>query len=55
MNLPLFIAQRMIKGRREGESFSRPINVIAIVGILLIVGLSIGTFYLIGYVKKKRQ
>lgn len=39
MNLPLFIAQRMIKGRREGESFSRPINVIAIVGIS--VGLAV--------------
>jgi lipoprotein-releasing system permease protein len=33
MNLPYFIAQRLIKGRREGTSFSRPINVIAIVGI----------------------
>ena len=33
MNLPYFIAQRLIKGRSEGTSFSRPINVIAIVGI----------------------
>ena len=33
MNLPYFIAQRLIKGRRQGTSFSRPINVIAIVGI----------------------
>ena len=33
MNLPYFIAHRLIKGRREGTSFSRPINVIAIVGI----------------------
>jgi lipoprotein-releasing system permease protein len=33
MNLPYFIAQKLIKGRREGTSFSRPINVIAIVGI----------------------
>lgn len=33
MNLPYFIAQRLIKGRREGTSFSRPINIIAIVGI----------------------
>jgi len=33
MNLPYFIAQRLIKGRREGTSFSRPINVIAIIGI----------------------
>lgn len=33
MNLPYFIAHRLIKGRREGTSFSRPINVIAIIGI----------------------
>ncbi|MFH0843585.1 MAG: FtsX-like permease family protein [Bacteroidota bacterium] len=35
MNLPLFIAQRLIKGRRQGTSFSRPINVIAITGIAM--------------------
>jgi lipoprotein-releasing system permease protein len=35
MNLPYFIAQRLIRGRREGTSFSRPINVIAIIGIAL--------------------
>lgn len=35
MNFPYFIAQRLIKGRREGTSFSRPINVIAITGIAL--------------------
>lgn len=35
MNLPYFIAQRLIKGRQEGTSFSRPINVIAIIGIAL--------------------
>ncbi len=33
MNLPYFIADRLIKGRREETSFSRPINVIAIIGI----------------------
>ena len=33
MNLPYFLAQRLIKGRREGTSFSRPINVIAVIGI----------------------
>lgn len=33
MNLPYFIAQRLIKGRRESTSFSQPINVIAIIGI----------------------
>jgi lipoprotein-releasing system permease protein len=35
MNLPYFIAHRLIKGRREGTSFSRPINVIAVTGIAL--------------------
>jgi lipoprotein-releasing system permease protein len=35
MNLPYFIAQRLIRGRREGTSFSRPINVIAIIGIAM--------------------
>jgi len=35
MNFPWFIAKRLIKGRREGTSFSRPINVIAITGISL--------------------
>ena len=39
MNLPYFIAQRLIKGRRHGTSFSRPINVIAIVGIS--IGLAV--------------
>jgi len=35
MNLPYFIAQRLIKGRREETSFSRPVNVIAIIGIAM--------------------
>jgi lipoprotein-releasing system permease protein len=35
MNLSYFIAQRLIKGRREETSFSRPINVIAIIGIAM--------------------
>jgi lipoprotein-releasing system permease protein len=35
MNLPYLIANRLIKGRREGTSFSRPINVIAIIGIAM--------------------
>jgi lipoprotein-releasing system permease protein len=39
MNLPYFIAQKLIKGRREGTSFSRPINVIAVTGIA--VGLAV--------------
>jgi lipoprotein-releasing system permease protein len=41
MNLPYFIAQRLIKGRREGTSFSRPINVIAVVGIALGIAVMI--------------
>jgi lipoprotein-releasing system permease protein len=48
MNLPYFIAQRLIKGRREETSFSRPINVIAIIGIatglaVMIIAVSILT------------
>jgi lipoprotein-releasing system permease protein len=48
MNLPYFIARRLIKGRREGTSFSRPINIIAIVGIatglaVMIISVSILT------------
>lgn len=35
MNLPYFIAQRLIRGRREGTSFSRPVNIIAIIGIAM--------------------
>ncbi|HZL76458.1 MAG TPA: FtsX-like permease family protein [Bacteroidales bacterium] len=35
MNLPYFIAHRLIKGRTEGSSFSRPINVIAVIGIAM--------------------
>ena len=39
MNTPLFIAKRLIKDRQKGTSFSRPINVIGIVGIA--VGLAV--------------
>ncbi|MDX9725731.1 MAG: ABC transporter permease [Bacteroidales bacterium] len=35
MNLPYFVAQRLIRGRREETSFSRPINVIAVTGIAM--------------------
>ncbi len=35
MNFPYFIAGRLIKGRREDTSFSRPINVIAIIAIAM--------------------
>jgi lipoprotein-releasing system permease protein len=56
MNLPYFIAQRLIKGRREETSFSRPINVIAIIGIasglaVMILAVSILT----GFKKEIRE
>jgi lipoprotein-releasing system permease protein len=35
MNLPYFVAGKLVKDRREGTSFSRPINVIAIVAIAM--------------------
>jgi lipoprotein-releasing system permease protein len=56
MNLPYFIAQRLIKGRREGTSFSRPINVIAIIGIamgLAVMILAVST--LTGFKKAIRE
>jgi lipoprotein-releasing system permease protein len=48
MNLPYFIAEKLIKGRREGTSFSRPINVIAVTGIaaglaVMIIAVSVLT------------
>jgi lipoprotein-releasing system permease protein len=33
MNFPYFIAKRLIKGQKDGASFSQPINIIAITGI----------------------
>jgi lipoprotein-releasing system permease protein len=56
MNLPYFIAQRLIIGRREGTSFSRPINVIAIIGIamgLAVMILAVST--LTGFKKAIRE
>jgi lipoprotein-releasing system permease protein len=56
MNLPYFIAQRLIRGRREETSFSRPINVIAIVGIamgLAVMILAVST--LTGFKKSIRE
>ncbi|HEX2921256.1 MAG TPA: FtsX-like permease family protein [Bacteroidales bacterium] len=56
MNLPYFIAQRLIKGRQTEGSFSRPINVIAIVGIAL--GLSVmilAVAVLTGFKKEIRE
>jgi lipoprotein-releasing system permease protein len=56
MNLPYFIAQRLIRGRREDTSFSRPINVIAIIGIamgLAVMILAVST--LTGFKKAIRE
>jgi lipoprotein-releasing system permease protein len=56
MNLPYFIAQRLIKGRRTETSFSRPINIISIIGIsmglaVMILAVSILT----GFKKQIRE
>jgi lipoprotein-releasing system permease protein len=56
MNLPYFIARRLIKGRLEEASFSRPINVIAIIGIamgLAVMILAVST--LTGFKKQIRE
>jgi lipoprotein-releasing system permease protein len=56
MNLPYFIARRLVKGRSEGTSFSRPINVIAIIGIamgLAVMILAVST--LTGFKKAIRE
>jgi lipoprotein-releasing system permease protein len=56
MNLPYFIAHRLIKGRREGTSFSRPINVIAIVGIAMGLAVMIlAVAILTGFKQQIRQ
>jgi lipoprotein-releasing system permease protein len=56
MNFPWFVAERLIKGRVNAKSFSRPVNVIAIIGIALglavmIVAISILT----GFKKEIRE
>ncbi|MCU0408992.1 MAG: ABC transporter permease [Bacteroidales bacterium] len=56
MNFPYFIAQRLVKGRREGTSFSRPINVIAITGIALgLAVMIIAVAILTGFKKEIRE
>ena len=56
MNLQYFIAHRLIKGRREGTSFSRPINVIAIVGIAMGLAVMIlAVAILTGFKKQIRE
>ncbi|TAL80772.1 MAG: ABC transporter permease [Bacteroidetes bacterium] len=56
MNLPYFIAHRLIKGRREETSFSRPINVIAITGIAMGLAVMIlAVAILTGFKKEIRE
>ena len=56
MNLPWFLAQRLIKGRKEGTSFSQPINVIAIIGISLGLAVMIlAVAILTGFKKEIRE
>jgi lipoprotein-releasing system permease protein len=56
MNLPYFIAQRLIKGRSRETSFSRPINVIAIVGIAMgLAVMIVAVAVLTGFKKQIRE
>lgn len=56
MNLPYFIAERLIRGRQGGTSFSRPINVIAIIGIALGLAVMIlAVSVLTGFKKEIRE
>jgi lipoprotein-releasing system permease protein len=56
MNLPYFIAERLIKGRKTETSFSRPINVIAITGIALGLAVMIlAVSILTGFKKEIRE
>lgn len=56
MNLPYFIAHRLIKGRRQGTSFSRPVNVIAVTGIAMGLAVMIlAVSILTGFKKQIRE
>lgn len=56
MNLPYFIAERLIRGRRLETSFSRPINVIAVAGIALGLAVMIlAVSVLTGFKKQIRE
>jgi lipoprotein-releasing system permease protein len=56
MNFPYFVAQKLVKGRREGTSFSRPINVIAIIGIAMGLAVMIlAVSILTGFKKQIRE
>ncbi|MGE5421276.1 MAG: ABC transporter permease [Chloroflexota bacterium] len=56
MNLPYFIAERLIKGRHHESSFSRPINVIAVTGIAMGLAVMIlAVAVLTGFKKQIRE
>ncbi len=56
MNLPYFIAKRLIKGKDDQKSFSKPINVIAFVGIALgLAVMIISVAVLTGFKKEIRE
>jgi lipoprotein-releasing system permease protein len=56
MNLPYFIAKRLIRGKDDQKSFSKPINVIAIVGIALgLAVMIISVAVLTGFKKEIRE
>jgi lipoprotein-releasing system permease protein len=55
MNLPYFIANRLIKGRREGTSFSRPINIIAIIGSMGLGVMILAVEILTGFKQQIRE
>lgn len=56
MNLPYFIAERLIKGRQHDSSFSRPINVIAVIGISMgLAVMLLAVAVLTGFKKEIRE
>ena len=56
MNLPYFIADRLIRGRHHESSFSRPINVIAVIGIAMgLVVMILAVAVLTGFKKQIRE
>lgn len=56
MNLPYFISTKLIRSRKEETSFSRPINIIAIIGISLGLAVMIlSVAVLTGFKKEIRE
>ncbi len=56
MNLPYFIAKRLLTERNDQKSFSKPINVIAIVGIALgLAVMIVAVAVLTGFKKEIRE